>query len=430
MSNHRFNHLGRLMIVVLVVALVGLPSLSAFRAADEVTLTYGWWSNGPDGDKNHQAWIADFQAAHPTIKIEAEILPWGAYWDKVQTTMAGGSSYDLIGFTSSFLAPYMANELLLDLSTLPGYQETAALVDPSILSIFNWEGKQYGMPVGIAARTFGYRKDYFEEAGIALPDPTKPFTIDQIIEIGKKLTVTDSSGKITRYAWNPNAGEPWWGLVSARGGSFFDNYVNPTKVTINTPEGIAGLKDFQRLIDEKIVPPYAEWEDNQWGGGGVDSLQTNTIAMGDIGPWSFASIRENKLAIGNMPYPVGAEGATSILHSGANGYTINKESEHVNEAWTFIQWMLTKEAQLKYAQWSDIPASTEARTEVFKTLEPQELVPAVQAQLQGFRPNLLTANTELETLLKQILRDMTEGKLTPEEAAAAMEEQGNAKLAE
>jgi ABC-type glycerol-3-phosphate transport system substrate-binding protein len=321
----------------------------------------------------------------------------------------------------------MANDVMLDLSTLDGYEDAAKGVNPEILKVFNWNGKQFIMPVGVAARTLGYRTDFFKEAGIEIADPTKPLTMDQIVDIGKKLLV-EKDGKVVRYAWNPNAGEPWYGLVTSRGGSFFDNFVNPTKVTINTPEGIAGLKDFQRLFDEKVVPPWAEWEDNQWGAGTLDSLQTGTIAMADIGPWSFADIRKDNLPIGNMVYPVGAEGEQSILHSGANGYGINARSQHPNEAWTFIKWMLTKDAQLRYAQWSDIPATHAAFDEVFKTLQPAALLPSVKAQLDGFRPVLLTDKPDLEKLIKETLRDMSEGKLTPEEAAEKMETEGNAIL--
>jgi multiple sugar transport system substrate-binding protein len=431
MSTYRFSpRLSRRLVLVLLIAAL-LPFVGAFSratAADVVTLTYGWWSNGPEGDASHKAWLAEFEAAHPDIKIEAEILPWGAYWEKLQTTTAGGNAYDVLGFTSSLMAPYMANGVLLDLSKLEGYAEFAGRVNADVLKIFEWDGQALAMPIGVAARSLGYRTDFFKEAGLEPLDPTKALTIDQIIEIGKKLTVT-KDGKIVRYAWNPNVGEPWNMFVSNRGGSFFDRYVNPTKVTINTPEGIAGLKDFQRLFTENIVPPWAEWEDNQWGTGGLDSLQTNTIAMADMGPWTFATIAKENLPVANTLYPVATEGQTSLLYSGANAYAINASSQHIEEAWTFLKWITGKQAALNYAKWSDIPANNEAFAEVFKTLEPQALVPATQEQLKGFRPNLLTANTELDKFIKQTLRDLSEGRLTAEEAAALMETEGNALLA-
>lgn len=429
MSHYRLSALrGAMLAVALLLIVVALGGAARTLAQDPVTLTYGWWSGSPEANEQHLAWLAEFEASHPNIKIEAELLPWGAYWEKIQTTLAGGNAYDIIGFTSGLTAQYMANDLLVDLSTLDGYADVAALVNPDVLSIFNWDGKQYVMPVGVAARSMGFRTDLFEAAGVEFFDPTTPVTLDEFIARVKPLTVFNEDNTVKQYAWNPNASEPWYMFVANRGGSFFDSYVKPARVTINTPEGIAGLRDFMRLFDEQIVPPWAEWEDNQWGAGEITSLQTGTVAIGDIGPWSFATIVGENLPVANTVYPVAEAGQTSLLYSGANGFAIPNTSAHVVEAWEFLKWMTTKEAQLAYAKWSDIPANTEALAEVFTMLEPQSLVGATEAQLAGFRPNLLTENTDLEVTIEQILRDMTEGRLTPEEAAAQMEEQGNALL--
>jgi multiple sugar transport system substrate-binding protein len=404
--------------------LVCLSAVGSLQAQDEVVLTYGWWSNGDQGDAAHQAWLAEFEAAHPQIRIEAEFLTWADYWAKLEMTTGTEAGYDIIGFTSSMAAPHMAEERLLDLSELEGYDTVAARLDPNVLNIFNWNGHQYIMPSGIVVRSLGFRTDFFAEAGIDVIDPTTPLTLEEMIEIARLLIRTEN-GEVTRYAWNPNVGEPWYMLVANRGGSFFDRFVNPTQVTINTPEGIAGLRDLLRLFEKQVIPPWAEWRGGNWGSGGIDSLMDGTIAMADIGTWNFARIRNEQLPIGSMVYPVTLEGQTSLLYSGANGHAINAASPHVAEAWTFLQWMTSKEAQLSYAQWSDTPANTDAINEVFATLEPQALALATQAQLAGFQPTVMTHVPEVVDLIEDTLRRMSEGELTPEEAAALMEEEGN-----
>jgi multiple sugar transport system substrate-binding protein len=92
--------------LLLLSTLFSVIRLRAVQAQEVVTLTYGWWSNGPEGDAAHRAWLYEFEKANPNIKIESEILPWGAYWDKLQTTTAAGNSYDILGFTSGLVAPY------------------------------------------------------------------------------------------------------------------------------------------------------------------------------------------------------------------------------------------------------------------------------------------------------------------------------------
>jgi multiple sugar transport system substrate-binding protein len=421
-SRHRY-HLVRLMLVALLTAL-GTAPLARVAHAEDVTLTYGWWSNGPTGDAAHRAWLDEFEKANPDIKIQSEILPWDAYWDKVRTTTAGGTAYDIIGMCSCFAAGYMDNGVFADLSKMADYDKVVGGLDKGAVAIYNWNDAQYLLPVGLAARSLGYRKDMFDAAGVKYPDPSKPMTIDEVVELAKKLTIV-KDGKVIQYAWNPTGSEPWYGFILNRGGTLYDSWVNPTRVTINTPEGIAGLADFKRLIDEKVMPPVAEQSGNQWGDGGLASLRTNKVAMADLGPWNFADIVKDNLPIGNTVYPVAKAGDTSVLISGANGYGINKDSKNAEAAWTFLKWMSAPEGDLAYSKWSDFPANTEAAAKVEGFLKPAELLPAVLSQLKGFQTGAISTHPDLGSTMFQIMRDMTEGKLTPEEAAAEMEKQGN-----
>jgi multiple sugar transport system substrate-binding protein len=422
--HNRYAAMKLLLVAAIVLMAIALPIGQPAKAADEVTISYGWWSNGPTGDENHRKWLDEFEKANPGIKVNSEILPWGSYWDKVQTTTAGGNAYDVIGMCSCFAATYMDNGVLLDLKTFKDYDEVAKRMNPNALSIFSWNDTQYGMPVGMAVRVLGYNKDLFDKAGVEYPDPTRPLTVDQLIEMAKKLTI-EKDGKVVQYMWNPNNSEPWYGFIASEGGQMYDSWVNPTKVMVNDEKGIAGLKRLKQLVDAKVVPPLAEFTGNEWGDGGLASLRTGKVAMADLGPWNFADIMKDKLNIGTTIYPVGEEGQESYLTSGSNGYTISKDSKHAEAAWAFIKWMTEKENQLAYAKWSDIPANTEAFDAIDTFLQPSEYVPTLKAQLEGFRPGVMSTKSELGSKMFEIMRDMTEGNLTPEEAAEQMEIQGN-----
>lgn len=426
MSNitHRRYHLMRLALIALVAALLVVPLARVAQAADPVTLTYGWWSNGPTGDAAHRAWLDAFEKANPGIKIQSEILPWDAYWDKVRTTTAGGTAYDIIGMCSCFAGQYTDNGIFMDMKQFADFKEVAGQLNQGAVTIYDWQGAQYVMPVGLAARSLGYRKDMFDAAGVKYPDPTKPMTIDDLVELARKLTIV-KDGKVVQYAWNPTGSQPWYGFILNRGGSIYDNWVSPTHITINTPEGIQGLKDFKRLIDEKVMPPVAEFSGNQWGDGGLASLQTNKVAMADLGPWNFADIIKGSLKVGNTVYPVAKAGDQSMLISGANGYGINKATKNAEAAWKFIKWMASVDGDLAYAQWSDFPANTQAAEKVAATWKPTDLLPAVSAQLKGFQTGVITTHPDLDNAVFVVMRDMSEGKLMPEQAAAEIEKQGN-----
>ena len=171
---------------------------SSSSSSGPVTLTYGWWSNTPAKDNSMKAWIADFEKSHPNIKINAEILPWTNYWDKLQVSTAGGNAYDIIGLSSGMAAPYYNTGSLADLSTQSNYQQTASALSASTLSLCKWNGKVYSLPIGTSISVLGYNADMLSKAGIPLPDPKTPMTFDSFKAMGAKLY---KSGQ--QYAINP-----------------------------------------------------------------------------------------------------------------------------------------------------------------------------------------------------------------------------------
>lgn len=53
----------------------------------EVTISYGLWDAAQL--PGVEAQIAAFNALHPNITIEPQIVPWSDYWTKLQTSVAG-----------------------------------------------------------------------------------------------------------------------------------------------------------------------------------------------------------------------------------------------------------------------------------------------------------------------------------------------------
>jgi multiple sugar transport system substrate-binding protein len=390
-----------------------------------VTLTWGWWTNTPEKDALYRKWLDSFESAHPNIRIKSEFLPWDAYWDKVKTTTAGGNAYDVIGMCSCFAASYFDNEVFKDLKSYPDYEQAVANAERGPVDVFGWQGKQFGLPVGISVPLLGYNKDLFKAAGVAEPDPTQPMSFDAFEQMATKLTKSDG-GKVSQYALHPGSLNYWEALIAMHGGSMYDNFIGPTKVTINTPEAIAGLADYASLFTEKIVPPIDEQHDNQWLNGDIDSLRTGKIAMARVGAWNFADIASKSPNIGVMPLPKVGNGLT--FFSGANGFAIPAESEHADAAWEFVKWMLQTDNQVGFAKFSDVPVDKEALQQMPDYLAPKEFVPTLLASVPSFRPGLLTVHEQLGRDVGLVIDDMGRGKLTPAQAAAKIESTGNALL--
>ncbi len=394
-----------------------------------VTLTYGWWSNGPVKDNSMLAWVKEFTKANPRIQIKAEILPWSNYWTKLQTTVAGGNAYDIVGMAGGSAAPYYDQGALYDLSTLPGYQDTVKNLRQDSVKLCNWKGKQYSLPVGVYIPILGYNKTLLQQAGVPLPDPVKPMEFSDFVTMARKLT-KQSGGKYTRYAINVNdfGDTMWTGLVQMHGGQVYDNPINPTKILVNTPEGIQGLTDWQSLFTQHLNPPYAEMANGPWGTGDIDSLQTNKVAFARIGAFDFALIEQQNLTDQIGATPVFAVNGKQVTLGNVNSFGIYRGSQHVNEAWEFIKWATSTAPDKTFAKISDVPSNIAAFNAMSSYITPQVYIPTLNSAAQGWGPLVMTPHQQLGTDFSNILTDLANAKITPAQAAQQMEQKGNADL--
>jgi multiple sugar transport system substrate-binding protein len=393
------------------------------------TLTYGWWSNGPTKDNAMLAWVKEFEKVSPTVKIKAEILSWPNYWTKLQTTTAGGNAYDIIGMASSQAATYMDEGALIDLSTFSDYQGAIKNLRASDLSLCSWKGKQYTLPVGIYVPLIGYNKTMLKQAGIPFPDPVTPMEFSAFKTMAQKL-VKKVNGKYTQYAININdLGPLYMAFTEMRGGKFYDNPVNPTKVLANTPEGIQGLADYQSLFTENLTPPYAQLATGAWGTGDTDSLQTGKIAFARMGAFDFADIISKNLqnTIGAMPeFSINGK---QVTIGNANSFGIFSQSKNQQQAWEFIKWATQTGPDTTYAKLSDVPSDLTAFSQMSTYLTPQEYVPTLTSATKGFSTDVLTPHQQYGTDLLTIITDLANAKITPAQAAQQLEQKGNVDLA-
>jgi multiple sugar transport system substrate-binding protein len=401
---------------------------STSSSSGPVTLTYGWWSNGPTKDNAMFAWLKDFEKSHPNIKIKGEILPWPNYWSKLQTTVAGGNAYDIVGVAGSQAAPYYDQGALYDLTSMPGYQDAVKNLNQSSMQLCNWNGKQYSLPVGIYVPLLGYNKDLLKQAGVAFPDPVNPLTFQQFMALGQKLS-KNAGGKYTQYTFHPGDFDPLWtNMVYMEGGKVYDNLVNPKKILINTPEGIKGLTDFQTLFTQHIAPPFSELTNGPWGAGDIDSLLTDKVAFSRIGAFDFAQINEQKLQNKIGATLLFSINGNQVTLGNANSFGIYKGSKNAAQAWEFIKWATQTEPDKTYAKISDVPSDKAAFDQMSSYITPAEYVPTLLAGAKPFMPAVMTPHQQYGTDLVNIITDLANGKITPEKAAQQIEQKGNADL--
>ena len=90
------------------------PAPSTGYTGPAVTIAYAIW--GDPAELNSQQAIVDaFHAANPKITVEVTVSDWDAYWDKLQTGLAGGAAPDVFAMDGPLFPDYQSRDVLLDL---------------------------------------------------------------------------------------------------------------------------------------------------------------------------------------------------------------------------------------------------------------------------------------------------------------------------
>ena len=398
------------------------------NSSGPVTLTYGWWSNGPTKDNAMLAWVKSFTNTHPNIKINAEILPWANYWTKLQTTVAGGNAYDIIGMAGGNAAPYFAQGALLDLSTFGDLKGATSNLIQSSVQLCSWNGKQYTLPIGVYVPVLGYNKSLLAKANIPNPDPITPMELSDFMAMVPKLSL-QTGGKYTQYAININDFDLWTSFVYMEGGKAYDNLVNPKKILVNSPEGIKGLTDFQNLYTQNATVPFTQQVNGPFGAGDIDSLLTNKVAFARLGAFDFSQIVQQNLQSQVGIAPLFSINGKQVTMGNANSFGIFSNSKNADAAWEFIKWATSTAGDTVFAKISDVPSNTTAFNQMKSFITPAEYVPTLAAGEKGFMPIVMTPSQQFSTDLTDILTDLMNGKSTPKQAAQLLETKGNADFA-
>ena len=145
----------------------------------------------PGRDQNQQAIVDAFTAANPTVTVNVTVADWDAYWDKLQTGLAGGDAPDVFAMDGPLGPDYQTRDVLLDLTPFieaEGY-DLGQLDENAVKDFTTADGSQFGLPRDLNVIALFYNKPMFDAAGIPYPDDTWDW--DKLVEVGKQLTKDD-----------------------------------------------------------------------------------------------------------------------------------------------------------------------------------------------------------------------------------------------
>lgn len=299
----------------------------------EVTITYGYWDNAQEEGMKQQ--IEAFKEVQPNITVEMQHVPWGDYWTKLQTSVAGGEAFDVFWLNSANCPVYASAGALVPLDGAFGEGGLDKANYPeNVLALYQYEGVQYATPREYDTIGLFYNKDIFDAAGEAYPDETWDWA--KLNEVAEKLTDADNGiyGLGLQNSWQEN----WYNFVFQNEGKLLNDDRTACVVAddANSAEALVAnvnyfLEGFTPGLEIQQANPVA---DTLFPGG--------LVAMMPGGSFRAATYAEADANIDVAPLPKGKVNAC-VIHGLGN--VVWSGSQHQGAAVEFAKFLASEEAE-------------------------------------------------------------------------------------
>ncbi|MCI8441646.1 MAG: sugar ABC transporter substrate-binding protein [Provencibacterium sp.] len=384
-------------------------------------ITFSTWGSLDEKKVNEEV-IAAFEAKYPGTKVNLEYIP-EKYTEKIDTMFMGGNAPDVIYGHPHYFANWAEQGLLMDLTDRVEAEKDFYFNEKfaqNIYDAFRWNGKYIATINGHDTYLLYYNKDLFDAAGVAYPDDS--WTWDSYVEAARKLTREDAAGK--QYATIiPQGMQDSFPILYSFGASIFDDMNHPTKVTVNTPEMVEGMRFIQDLVQKYGVAP--DYQSSDLTGG---SFETGRVAMDIAGSWSPASrknITDFKWDMANLPMKAGSERRTTAFFA---GYAVNANTKNPDLAYEFARFFQDDEGQNILSQLGLITVINKEIASKKENLEGPGMPEhhALRVSSIDYATNGYGFVTNWGEMAAKVLQpnfdQLVSGKITPEECAKAMQE--------
>lgn len=366
--------------------------------------------------------IDEFNANHPNIRVVADTVPAVDTYPKLVLTTEAREAPDV--FLTYWTVGAASHGLAMELEP---FIEREGGEWFSNLSEQGWvfhtfAGAYYAVPWRVAPGMVIINSYLLEKSGLPLPPPD--WTWDDYIEYAAAMTDVDNDEwGICQMGSSEDPGTDYQFYTFLFSGGA--KMINEEGLAgFNTPEGVAALEFMVDFIESYMVPP------------GTTAATANVchdlLAADKAGSWIDASLWSGIIRtiqpeadITIVPMPVGQRAATVI---GGTGLGMSAYTEHPDEAWEFIKFMVSDDVMLRWSTALGFTPPNLSLLEEHPTFvdDPEQQRVAWVMQNQKLYPlSGYPSNAELESILRSYLQAAYLGQITPAEALERAEAEWN-----
>ena len=396
-------------VAIASLAFVSVASGTGSVQAQAAPLIVDGGSSGQAETDSLNAIVAGWNKLHPDTPAKFVADP------DVTTTinkgLASGNPPDVFYVDSSIFLNLVASNALAPIGDKIDNPDDFI---PALRDVFTANGKFYCPPKDFSTLALQVNTDMMTAAGIKAP----PTTWDELAADAKTLTTSSVAGFMT-----PNDPARWLAWLYQAGGTLTDP--NFTKMTVNSPEGLAALKYWTDLY----INGYAKKASDVGAGWPGEAFEKGKVAMIAEGNWVLGDIAKNapNLKYTSVPLPVGPTGKPASMVFTVC-YGVAAVGKNVAAATQLVNYLVSKDSMTKFTNDVGVmPARQSLRDSWLATHKDLQvyLDAAAYAHRWGFGPGFQPV---LDDLTKQI--DLVfQQQETPQDALAEVEKTGNGILA-
>lgn len=366
------------------------------------------------------------------VEVDVRVFPYTEMRPTLVTDIqASNRTYDVYQYDELFTHEFAANKWIVPFNQLdPNFK-----LDPNIGSYGNFmfwnsvkkfsdpKGEVMSMPLNGNTNVFLYRKDIYAQLNLKVPT-----TWEEVLANSAKIKAANvvkypyviraqavTSGNSVTYDYSH--------ILASYGGKFFNKEGEDWTPVINSKAGIAAAKTLRDLAQ------YGPEASNTIGQAQViAAMQSGDAAQGQV---VFAAANamndpEKSSVAGKIGFAVMPKGCATcnpgvVSGTWAMSVPAGLSAERQQAAYQYITWVMSKKAQIKFAEYGGVPT----RTDVISSAN---LTSTQRDYLDVYQKGLAYATANIRYVFSAPMLVATEARLGAIAAGSVTPESGVKKL--
>lgn len=324
----------------LALGALGMPYIA--RAQSKKIVKMQFW--GDTGVNPEYARVAkEFNAANPGVEVQMVMIPYGQYYQELDTSIQGGAPADLVRFEYQTVGRYGQAGVLIDLTSHFDSNLEADYL-PAFWQPVHKDGVLFAIPQNTDTYGVFYNKSQFEAAGITAPtDIDKSWTWAEFLGVAQKLLDLKKSPYAFAMGWGQGAAYRALPMFFQHDAHLLTP--DQSKSAMDSKASIETIAWLQSWFTKKYCPPNTSVKSQE----DLNVLFSNgTIGMYLGGDWNMPDLEQN---IGNR-----FEWGTTFLPRdinmaadlGGSCVGVTQLSQNKEEAIAFLKYLTDPQVQIKF----------------------------------------------------------------------------------